>query len=160
MTHTATHYNTLQHPQQAHPALIFHPGGSKLCNDIQLQDPTLGSVLDLKIDYDVSAWGDTTVVVYPPYILCNHSEIPLVFGQVSADLVGGSQVRQYSWHDSFMNNSHDINNSYFLNHPYVRFVTGVSTHCNTLPHTATHCNTLQHTATHCNTLQCVLPNLV
>jgi len=64
-----------------------------LCNDIQLQDPTLGSVLDLKIDYDVSAWGDTTVVVYPPYILCNHSGIHLVFGQVSPDLVGSSQVR-------------------------------------------------------------------
>ena len=29
----------------------------------------------------------------------------------------------------------------------------LSTHCNTLQHTATHCNTLQHTATHCNTLQ-------
>ena len=29
----------------------------------------------------------------------------------------------------------------------------VSTHCNTLQHTATHCNTLQHTATHCSTLQ-------
>jgi len=29
----------------------------------------------------------------------------------------------------------------------------MSTHCNTLQHTATHCNTLQHTATHCNTLQ-------
>jgi len=28
-----------------------------------------------------------------------------------------------------------------------------ATHCNTLQHTATHCNTLQHTATHCNTLQ-------
>ena len=30
---------------------------------------------------------------------------------------------------------------------------GITTHCNTLQHTATHCNTLQHTATHCNTLQ-------
>jgi len=29
----------------------------------------------------------------------------------------------------------------------------VSTHCNTLQHTAIHCNTLQYTATHCNTLQ-------
>ena len=29
----------------------------------------------------------------------------------------------------------------------------MSTHCNTLQHTATHCNTLQYTATHCNTLQ-------
>ena len=28
----------------------------------------------------------------------------------------------------------------------------LSTHCNTLQHTATHCNTLQHTATHYNTL--------
>ena len=29
----------------------------------------------------------------------------------------------------------------------------ITTHCNTLQHTATHCNTLQHTATHYGTLQ-------
>ena len=29
----------------------------------------------------------------------------------------------------------------------------LTTHCNTLQHTATHCNTLQYTAMHCNTLQ-------
>jgi len=35
----------------------------------------------------------------------------------------------------------------------VSFSSGVSTHCNTLQHTATHCNTRRLTATHCNTLQ-------
>jgi len=29
----------------------------------------------------------------------------------------------------------------------------ISTHCNTLRHTATHCNTPQYAGTHCNTLQ-------
>jgi len=33
------------------------------------------------------------------------------------------------------------------------WVCEMSSHCNTLQHTATHCNTLQHTATHWNTLQ-------
>jgi len=35
----------------------------------------------------------------------------------------------------------------------LQYTATLSTHCNTLQHTATHCHTLQHTAAHCNTLQ-------
>ena len=33
-----------------------------------------------------------------------------------------------------------------------------ATRCNTLQHTATHCNTLHHTAPHCNTMQHITPH--
>ena len=71
-----------------HPALIFHPAGEKLCQKIQLVDTALNTELELHIDYDVSAWGDTTVVVYPPYIIHNYSGLHLVYGQVCADGTG------------------------------------------------------------------------
>jgi len=76
-----------------HPALIFHPAGEKLSTDMQLVDESLNTELELHIDYDVSVWGDTTVVVFPPYIIQNYSGLPLVYGQVCADgtgLVGSS----------------------------------------------------------------------
>jgi hypothetical protein len=76
-----------------HPALIFHPAGEKLSTDMQLVDESLNTELELHIDYDVSVWGDTTVVVFPPYIIQNYSGLHLVYGQVCADgtgLVGSS----------------------------------------------------------------------
>lgn len=60
----------------------------------QLVDSALGTHLDLKLDYDLSAWGDTTVVIYPPYILRNHAGLHLVYGHPTSETVAplvGSQ---------------------------------------------------------------------
>ena len=75
----------------ASPALIFHPQGEPLSNEIQLLGSQRGgasAALRLQLDYVVSPWGDTTVVVYPSYVIRNLSGMHLIYGAVAADVAG------------------------------------------------------------------------
>ena len=75
----------------ASPALIFHPQGEPLSNEIQLLGSQRGGAsapLRLQLDYVVSPWGDTTVVVYPSYVIRNLSGMHLIYGAVAADVAG------------------------------------------------------------------------